>query len=311
MARYYHFDALGSTRTLTDQSAGTSDTYIHDAWGNEVAATGTTRNPFQWLGQLGYYCDAQSFLSYIRQRMYDPATGRFASRDPADTLSLTNALSQILDLLRGFAGSRKSIQRPEVVGNRAPYAYVDNNPVNAGDPSGLPSPIAWALILLVVGIILGILLGIAARKIGRAYDAIKARWKIQHCAAFGAGAGLISEPVVDIPDNELWEGIYVLVTFGLDWDTGVRYRKGVVTRFWTEETASGERTTYWEIWVRGEAEVGHRKTGQRAHVAAQDILARSGSFRESCCPPSPKPALEFQMEDWGFIENKQWRGSGR
>ena len=54
---YYQYDALGSTRVLTDESGNATDTYTYDAWGNEVAVSGSTVNPFRWVGQVGYYWD--------------------------------------------------------------------------------------------------------------------------------------------------------------------------------------------------------------------------------------------------------------
>jgi hypothetical protein len=54
---YYQYDALGSTRALTDDAGDATDTYVYDAWGNEVAVTGTTVNPFRWVGDVGYYWD--------------------------------------------------------------------------------------------------------------------------------------------------------------------------------------------------------------------------------------------------------------
>ena len=56
----YHADALGSTRALSDSSGSVTDTYLNDAWGNSVASTGTTVNPFKWVGQYGYYTDSST-----------------------------------------------------------------------------------------------------------------------------------------------------------------------------------------------------------------------------------------------------------
>lgn len=40
--RYNHFDALGSTRKLTDGSGTVTDTHTYDAWGKQTASTGST-----------------------------------------------------------------------------------------------------------------------------------------------------------------------------------------------------------------------------------------------------------------------------
>jgi len=47
---FYHFEALGTTRSLSASNGATSDTYLLDAFGNSVASTGTTVNPFRFVG---------------------------------------------------------------------------------------------------------------------------------------------------------------------------------------------------------------------------------------------------------------------
>jgi RHS repeat-associated protein len=103
---YYHYDALGSTRVLTDEGGSATDTYLYDAWGNELAVTGSTVNSFRWVGQVGYYWDEATGTFYIRARVYEPVTGRWMSPDP---IPLDTNL----------------------------YAYVVEAPVAFVDPSGL------------------------------------------------------------------------------------------------------------------------------------------------------------------------------
>ena len=82
---YYHFDALGSTRLLTDVTGTVTDTYAYDAWGKSMAHTGTTTQPYQFVGQLGYYThwqDENLALLQLGVRFYDPQAGRFGQRDP-------------------------------------------------------------------------------------------------------------------------------------------------------------------------------------------------------------------------------------
>ena len=81
-SHYHHHDALGSTRFLTDSSGNVTDTYLHDAWGNLVASTGTTVNPFKWVGKYGYYTDDSTGHVYVRARMYQPTVARWKSVDP-------------------------------------------------------------------------------------------------------------------------------------------------------------------------------------------------------------------------------------
>ncbi len=106
---YYHFDRIGSTRALTSSSGSITDTYFYEAFGTSLGGSGSTVNPFQFIGQLGYYRDAASGLYYVRDRVYDPVTGRWVSRDRI-----------------GFAS-----------GDPNPHRYVWNNPTFYIDPSGM------------------------------------------------------------------------------------------------------------------------------------------------------------------------------
>jgi RHS repeat-associated protein len=80
-SHYHHHDALGSTRFLTDSSGNVTDTYLNDAWGNSVASTGTTVNPFKWVGKYGYYTDDSTGQVYVRARMYQPTVVKWTSID--------------------------------------------------------------------------------------------------------------------------------------------------------------------------------------------------------------------------------------
>ncbi len=102
---FHHFDALGSTTELTSAAAAVTDTYRYYAFGETRASTGTTTNPFGFVGRLGYYTEPTLDLQYLRARWYQPATGRFTSRDP--------------------------------LGRGAAYAYVSNDAPGSVDPSGM------------------------------------------------------------------------------------------------------------------------------------------------------------------------------
>ncbi len=104
---YYHYDALGSTDALTDSTEVVTDEYSYSAFGKELASTGTTENPFRWVGQKGYQYDGTTGNHNLGQREYDSANGRFKSEDPVrdDEENL--------------------------------FRYVKNNSPNAADPSGL------------------------------------------------------------------------------------------------------------------------------------------------------------------------------
>ena len=79
---WYHSDALGSTRALTNSSGTTTDTYSYYAFGLTVISTGATENPFRWVGKLGYYYDLDRLAYYLRARPYSPKLARFLSYDP-------------------------------------------------------------------------------------------------------------------------------------------------------------------------------------------------------------------------------------
>lgn len=80
--RWYLFDGLGSTRALTDSGQGVTDIYSYEAFGNTLTSTGSTINPFRYVGNLGYYAEDESDLMLLTLRYYNPSIGRFTSRDP-------------------------------------------------------------------------------------------------------------------------------------------------------------------------------------------------------------------------------------
>ncbi len=103
-AQYFHSDAHGSTRALTSSTGAVVATYTYDPYGNLKAQTGTVDTPLRWDGE---YQDRESGLYYLRARFYDPATAQFTSADPAGALT----------------GSM--------------YGFVNDNPLNGYDPSGM------------------------------------------------------------------------------------------------------------------------------------------------------------------------------
>ena len=104
---YYHlYDQLGSTRKLLDSNQATTDSYSYYAFGDVRASSGSTPNPFKFVGQLGYYDDPSTDFQYLRARYYAPACGDFWSVDPVRR------------------GARE-------------YAYAGGRPLLWEDPSGL------------------------------------------------------------------------------------------------------------------------------------------------------------------------------
>jgi RHS repeat-associated protein/uncharacterized repeat protein (TIGR01451 family) len=107
-AAYYGFDALGSTRLLTDDSGTVANIYDYDPWGGPSAAHQASPNSFQYVGRFGVVHD-ETGLMFMRARYYDPLLGRFATADPI-----------------GFKGGELNL-----------YVYARNSPTDANDPSGL------------------------------------------------------------------------------------------------------------------------------------------------------------------------------
>jgi RHS repeat-associated protein len=105
---FYGYDGGGNVRQLTNVSGTVTDSYEYDAYGNEFTVSGTTPNEFMYRGEQ---YDADLSLYYLRARYYNPATGRFMSRDPLD----------------GHAGIPKSLHK---------YLYAGGDPINFTDPTG-------------------------------------------------------------------------------------------------------------------------------------------------------------------------------
>ena len=105
---YIHTDGLGSPVARSNDSgvliANSKTRY--EAYGMTVAGTATPT-----IGFTGHVNDADTGLTYMQQRYYDPVAGRFLSEDPV----LTDA------------NSGASFNR---------YAYANNNPYRYVDPDG-------------------------------------------------------------------------------------------------------------------------------------------------------------------------------
>lgn len=100
-------DRLGSVRLVINSATGTvAQRLDYDPWGNVIADSMPGFQPFGFGG--GLY-DADLELVRFGARDYDPRQGRWTSKDPI-----------------GFGGGSSNL-----------YAYVDNNPVELTDPSGL------------------------------------------------------------------------------------------------------------------------------------------------------------------------------
>jgi RHS repeat-associated protein len=105
---YYHYDGLGSTRALTDQTAVVTDSYDYEAFGELLGQTGETENNYLYTGEQ---IDPNTGNYYLRSRFYNPGSGRFLSMD-------------------SFEGI------PQVPVTLHKYLYGNADPVNYIDPTG-------------------------------------------------------------------------------------------------------------------------------------------------------------------------------
>jgi len=84
----------------------TQASVAYDPFGNITSFSNI--NPFEFQKQ---WLDSESDMYFLRARSYDPALGRFISKDP----------------VKGPLAQPQSLN---------PYQYAYNNPVNLSDPSG-------------------------------------------------------------------------------------------------------------------------------------------------------------------------------
>jgi RHS repeat-associated protein len=97
---YFTFDGHGSTRVLLDFAGAIAQLYSFDAYGNAIGF-----NPAETLTEFlysGEQFDSKIGQQYLRQRYYDPTTGRFNRLDPffgniSDPLSFHKYLYCIAD----------------------------------------------------------------------------------------------------------------------------------------------------------------------------------------------------------------------
>jgi RHS repeat-associated protein len=123
--RYYHFDGLGSTTALTNESGAATSTLLYDAWGNQRAASGSDQGRYRFTGAE---LDAATGLYHMGARFYDPTIGRWLSEDPVQDKHFEPATLNF-------------------------YAYVHANPLVHTDPDG---KVALHVAAGIVGAVLGL-----------------------------------------------------------------------------------------------------------------------------------------------------------
>ena len=109
--RYYaHLDGLGNMIALTDETSQVKRSFLYDDWGtttssSDGASFGNTDRS-RWKG--AFWMGPETEIYYMRNRWYEPATGRFISEDPI-----------------GLAGGMN------------PFLFAGGDPVSGSDPLGL------------------------------------------------------------------------------------------------------------------------------------------------------------------------------
>ena len=119
---FYVYDGGGSVRNLTSSAGVITDAYEYDAYGNSFTKVGTTPNNYLYRGEQ---YDQDLGLYYLRARYYNPATGRFLSRDPEE----------------GKAKRPASLHK---------YLYANGDPVNGIDPRGRAATIQTLFTITVI-----------------------------------------------------------------------------------------------------------------------------------------------------------------
>jgi RHS repeat-associated protein len=79
---FYHFDRIGSTLALTDSSGALTDSYGYSPYGKLLSHSGSSSQPFTFVGRYGVRQEGTSgALYHMRARYYDAETARFLSRE--------------------------------------------------------------------------------------------------------------------------------------------------------------------------------------------------------------------------------------
>ena len=110
VVEYYHTDAIGNVRAITDASGNVIERHDYQPYGEEWLPQGGTQ-PLRFTGKER---DAETGLDYFGARYYGSKIGRFTTVDPLYTW-------------------RENLVDPQRW-NR--YAYARNNPLRYVDPDG-------------------------------------------------------------------------------------------------------------------------------------------------------------------------------
>ena len=104
---YYQFDGQGSTRQLTDAGDAVTDTCAYTAFGETVAQSGTTTNPFGYRAALGYYLNPETNDFCAPGGVLVPSVGRWLAPDNAGVSPI--ALQFVVGAVAGIAKHSASL----------------------------------------------------------------------------------------------------------------------------------------------------------------------------------------------------------
>jgi RHS repeat-associated protein len=128
ITRYIHPDHLVSTNAVTDQNGALVQLMDYYPYGATRIATSTypTNEKRQYIGQ---FSDAQTNLSYLNARYYNPQQGQFTSLDPS--FLAVGDLDQVRKLSN--QSQQRFLMDPQQMNS---YGYASDNPIIKKDPSG-------------------------------------------------------------------------------------------------------------------------------------------------------------------------------
>jgi YD repeat-containing protein len=121
---FYLHDGINSTVATSDVSGAVTARYRYDTFGRPGPGNG----PEARYSYAAAQYDAASGLYFMRDRYYDPSTGRFLSEDPVAARYYNLPLERWTHYDPSF-----DVTRPSTL-NR--YAYAANDPVDFADPGG-------------------------------------------------------------------------------------------------------------------------------------------------------------------------------
>ena len=123
---YYQFDALGSTRGLSNAGEVLLATYDYGAWGTLLGSP-TLLTPFLWVGRVGYHWDAESQNQYVRAQVLPAGRGEVGECGSMVFRSASDYYAPQLTSFEITYGDNT---------NESTFAYALGCPVIGFDPSG-------------------------------------------------------------------------------------------------------------------------------------------------------------------------------